>query len=421
MNNHKHNMLLVTLLSLVLGGWTGVLHAADEAPAAEKPAAEAPAAEKPADAAAPVQDLATVVTFVNGLVQVRQAEDQPWVKAEVGMKLAAGAEFRTGPRSQVQFKVGDTQIVSLDRLGTIKVIDAIKQGGKVETDLGLKYGRSELKVDAGGGLEHESKIYAPGTTLAVRGSAGAMDTNAWGTVVYCTEHLATATVKDSKGKVVQVKLPEKVLATDKNGDSTDAIRSTDTFNPQQGGSTETENTLYAQYPTGTFTGAGGGVDTNGLTGAGNTSMMQDMVADNSGGGLINIGGTGQIRGQLIWNNTADLDLHLILPSEDEVSFSNTMVTFNGGGAIAKLDHDNTGGVIDAAPDYRVENIAVNGTSVPGGTYTFFVHNFSSHGNATTPFTLILSGDNGHTSVTKTGTLTSGQFSSNFNVVVPGGG
>ena len=41
------------------------------------------------------------VVAVSGLVQVRQAEDQPWFVASTNMVLSEGAELRTGPHSSV--------------------------------------------------------------------------------------------------------------------------------------------------------------------------------------------------------------------------------------------------------------------------------------------------------------------------------
>src|SRR5207249_1519489 len=96
----------------------------------------------------------------------------------------------------------------------------------------------------------------------------------------------------------------------------------------------------------------------------------------AGGGFVDVGSNGIIRGQLIWMTDADLDLHLILPDHTEVFYANPSVTFNNGRANAVLDHDNQGEIIDAQPNLRIENIAVNG--VPSsGTYTFFAHSYAT--------------------------------------------
>jgi hypothetical protein len=132
----------------------------------------------------------------------------------------------------------------------------------------------------------------------------------------------------------------------------------------------------------------------------------------SDGGFVDVGGTGIIRGQLIWNTSADLDLHLILPDQQEVYFGNKTVPFNNGKATGALDADNLGETIDAPPDKRVENIVVNGVPLTGD-YTFFVNSFSTS-NGSDSFTLRVS-SGGKVQVI-TGTLRDGQNST--PVVIP---
>jgi len=113
--------------------------------------------------------LTATITAIEGIVQVRQSEDAPWQKATVGMKVSEGAEFRTGPRSAVRFEIPPDQTVTLDRLGTVKLIEAIQKQNTVKTDLGMKYGRVRYDVEAAG-LAHDSNIHSPGSALAVRGT-----------------------------------------------------------------------------------------------------------------------------------------------------------------------------------------------------------------------------------------------------------
>ncbi len=136
------------------------------------------------------------------------------------------------------------------------------------------------------------------------------------------------------------------------------------------------------------------------------------------GDFVDVGGSGEIRGQLIWHNTADLDLHLFLPGEaGEVAFFSTSIIFNDGQATATLDFDNLGGTVNVPPDVRVENIVVNGT-VPSGTYDFLVDNFSDNGNPSTAFALTLTGDGGLTTQTITGALGPNEQSGLIPLVVP---
>jgi len=137
---------------------------------------EAPATA-PAPAPAPAPDgiaaLKVTIEAVTGNVQVRGNEDQPWQAAKVGMVVDQGAEFRTGPRSSVRCSIPPDQSFTLDRLGTMKVLQALRDGNKLKTDMVMKYGRTKYSVEAAG-LEHEGTIASPSGTLAVRGTVVAL-------------------------------------------------------------------------------------------------------------------------------------------------------------------------------------------------------------------------------------------------------
>src|SRR5205814_5087525 len=113
--------------------------------------------------------LTATITAIEGIVQVRQGEDAAWQKATVGLKLGEGAEFRTGPRSAVRFEIPPDQTITLDRLGTVKLIEALAGSQKIKTDLGMKYGRVRYDIEAAG-VAHDSTIYSPGSALADRGT-----------------------------------------------------------------------------------------------------------------------------------------------------------------------------------------------------------------------------------------------------------
>ncbi|MEO6437100.1 MAG: FecR domain-containing protein [Tepidisphaeraceae bacterium] len=116
-----------------------------------------------------VEHLTATVTAVEGNVRVRGGEDEKWQTAVVGMTVSENAEFFTGPRSAVQFVIPPDHTITLDRLGTIKVLQAVIEGGKVKTQMGMKMGRALYNIEAAG-REHESSISTPSSTLAVRGT-----------------------------------------------------------------------------------------------------------------------------------------------------------------------------------------------------------------------------------------------------------
>jgi len=115
------------------------------------------------------QALQGTITGVEGKVQVRMAEGQPWQDAKVGMMVDEGAEFRTGIKSAVRIEIPGGHTISLDRLGTMKLLDAVKSGNTIKTDVGMKYGRVRYDIEAAG-EEHDSTIHSPGGTLAIRGT-----------------------------------------------------------------------------------------------------------------------------------------------------------------------------------------------------------------------------------------------------------
>ena len=116
--------------------------------------------------AAPLQ---ITVTGVEGIVQVRDASDKPWQKATVGMNVTEGAEFRTGPRSAVRVLIPPDQTITLDRLGVVKLMQAIQQGNVVKTKVGMPYGRTRYDIEEAG-IEHQSQLVSPSSTLAIRGT-----------------------------------------------------------------------------------------------------------------------------------------------------------------------------------------------------------------------------------------------------------
>jgi hypothetical protein len=135
------------------------------------------------------RDLEVTVTNVRGIVQVRRNEDASWEKAKPGMSLGVGAEFRTGPRSGVQLAIEPDQTITLDRLGRIKVLTAIKEAtGEVKTDLGMAYGRTRYHVEAAG-TAHASTIHTPNSSLGVRGTEVGVQQD-FENIAWSTEHCA---------------------------------------------------------------------------------------------------------------------------------------------------------------------------------------------------------------------------------------
>src|SRR5437016_3996364 len=103
------------------------------------------------------------VTGVQGNVQVRDSSEQPWRRA-VGGAVTEGAEFRTGPRSAVRVLIPPDQTITLDRLGVVKLMQAMKDGNVVKTKVGMPYGRTRYDIEEAG-IEHQSELVSPSSTL----------------------------------------------------------------------------------------------------------------------------------------------------------------------------------------------------------------------------------------------------------------
>ena len=117
----------------------------------------------------PVVAIQATIDGVEGMVQVREGSDKPWQKATVGMVVSEGAEFRTGPRSSVRLVIPSDQTITLDRFGTIKLMQAMQDGNVVKTKVGMPYGRTRYDIEAAG-VEHQSELVSPSSTLSIRGT-----------------------------------------------------------------------------------------------------------------------------------------------------------------------------------------------------------------------------------------------------------
>lgn len=154
--------------SLMLAVPAGALAAPDAAEAGAAAINQSSATAAAVPSTEPVS-MKAVIVEVHGLVQARTADDQPWKTGQVGMILGEGASLRTGPRAWVTCQIPPDQTFRLDRLGTVKINEAIRTGKKVKTDLIMEYGRTQYDIEAAG-VEHESTIRSPSSTLAVRGT-----------------------------------------------------------------------------------------------------------------------------------------------------------------------------------------------------------------------------------------------------------
>ena len=162
-------MLRPPLIRLKAAAWAAAAALAVANSAAAVPAASQPATLPAVARADGGQSLSGTVTQVQGLAQVRANATDEWKPVTVGMVLPEGVELRTGPNGLIRFTIPPDQTVVVDRLTTIKVLQSAQTGNAVKTDIGMKYGRTRYDIEAAG-LEHQSTIRSPNSTLAVRGT-----------------------------------------------------------------------------------------------------------------------------------------------------------------------------------------------------------------------------------------------------------
>jgi hypothetical protein len=335
----KANALTTTLAA------AAILSTAVRSFALESPATSAAVAPATSPAGGPATapgagpggaiELSVTITSVKGMVQVRLAEDQPWKPAKPGMKLGQGAEFRTGLRSAVQFVIEPDQVITLDRLGTLKVLQAFQDRNKVTTDLGVKYGRTRYDIQ-NADLEHQSTIRSPGSTLAIRGTDVTYEDQVPWVPSAVSRHGRAEFREFSKDFVPFGGNKKAVVSADKNGPAQQAIATT-RIDPRTAfaGRSAGEENLLLTLP------SSGGIDAQGEQALQNLFKYDGFAP--AAIGVLNVPGPLNI--QLNWYFTAGtpnpsvVDLQVTEPNGKSVLFSPTNTTIGTGTATGMFTTD----------------------------------------------------------------------------------
>jgi hypothetical protein len=297
---------------------------------ATKPAT-APASTMPAGATA----LTATISSVKGIVQIRASDTAAWEAAKPGMKLDQGAEIRTGLRSAIQFTVGPDEVITLDRLGTVTVLQAFQNQGRAKTDIGMKYGRARYDI-RDTNLQHESTIRSPGSTLALRGTDIVYEDQApW--VPQAISVNGRAEFRNFRRQAVAFGGKRRAsIAADKSSPAQQALTKTKA-DPRGAfaGRTEAEDELVLSLQ------SIGGIDAQGL------QALQDLARQFTGDsftGIPNV--TGPLEFSLTWTTAgggtggSNLDLLVTDPLKNVVSPSNPLV--GSGSAMGQHSGDNIG-------------------------------------------------------------------------------
>ncbi|MAX25351.1 MAG: hypothetical protein CMJ19_12695 [Phycisphaeraceae bacterium] len=324
------------------------------------------------------QVLQGVVTGVRGMVQIRQSEDDPWVKAETGMELSQGAEFRTGPRSAVQFKIPPDQTITLDRLGTVKLLTAVAENNKIKTDIGMTYGRTRYDIRKAG-FEHESTIRSPSATLSVRGTRVGIQDGAMGFVAWSTE--SRARVFDQNRRQTMTFGEDTGVDSESQSPADNKKKSGQVDPGDNRGRDGGEDILVFNQP-GHNPNPGGGLP---IFGPGGPRKMGPVIPNNPD--FLGLA-LGQLRFELSWSvytpgDYADLDLWVKSPAPGDVTigtFDHAKHNLSGGVAGQDFVSDGVGeGEYQTFyGTYVAENVRWDGPTFPLGKYTVGVDGFSIH-------------------------------------------
>ena len=274
-------------------------------------------------ATAPASQPATVTVMqIVGTVEARQTENDKWARAQVGQVFAEGVEFRTGIRSQVLLRIPPDQEIRIDRLTTLRVLRATQSGNAAQTDLGMRYGRTQYDVEEAG-VQHEATIRSPGATLAVRGTESMRLTDHG---PFAPQALAWQPVefRNLRRHVVRFGREGRPARMDGNRNSpaeTEVARADVDTRTQFSGRTGREDELsqyLANFP---------GVDLQNLGIFG--ILAGDKTFRGTGGGVLPI--ADQLRFILVWTGPlgTDVDLSVRSPLGETVSINNPVVKSSG--------------------------------------------------------------------------------------------
>jgi len=170
-NRAPINFVTVVTLSAALAG------AASAAAGPRQDGAVQPPATPPTGAAAVATasgKTTAVVVDVLGKVGIKSAPGQPFKAAEKGMTLNEGAEIKTVLNSAIIIRIGTAQLLTIDKMTTVALRQAINDAGTERTLLDLPYGRVKFDITSTA-VANDVRIQAPDATLAVKGTQGLMD------------------------------------------------------------------------------------------------------------------------------------------------------------------------------------------------------------------------------------------------------
>lgn len=343
-----------------------------------------------------------VVTAVSGMVSARQGDDDPWQPVQVGQQFDEGVEIRTGPRSAVKFDIPPASSVTLDRLGTVKVLRAAIEDGTIKTDLGMKYGRTRFDIEAAGRV-HDAKIRSASSVLAIRGTDVILDDTP-GFAVRAVSITGRARFSDARGNSSFIGSAGAARRTTvESGDPSAAQtgrRESIAQSPLDAARTPNETQLTINVPPA----AGLPPPPPGASGAAVPLVTsQQVLASGSTGGVIlppitppdgNI--NGRLEFVLDWTGNADLQIGVISPLGEPVTTNPATVQRVPPGATGPVAISSpSGGVASAdatgGPTGSFSESVTWAASFPPGSYQYGVKYNTGQGAAAYTLDVIVNG------------------------------
>jgi hypothetical protein len=228
------------------------------------------------------EELSGTIRFVKGDVRVRATATSPWQKAVVGMVIPQGGEIQTGLKSQIDVFMPPAQVLSLDRMTTVKLVELVRNGDKIKSNIGMQYGRTQLNIEKSG-MVHDAKISTPSTTLALRGT----NVSVYDQAPFAPKAISYTGRADAQFRGRSFDIPfgtnRFTVVTDGNTNPAQESQFETGVNlrPDEG-TTTTEQQMVSRYPQ--FNGTGGGI-IGGVTAVNkSTSTPFGRTIDTSGEG-----------------------------------------------------------------------------------------------------------------------------------------
>jgi hypothetical protein len=259
---HRHSplkgfaLLFVSAVGMGLGA--SVCFAQDQPAPSTAPATNGDASAAQQQSTQPGFELLSgTVTAIKGTVRVRMHEEDKWQLASVGMVLPQGAEIHTGFRSAIQITIPPAQVLTLDRMTTVRLTELARSPDMVKSNIGMQYGRTQLNIEKSG-VSHDAKVQTPSTTLALRGTDVTI-TDQVPFVPTAVSYTGRATAQ-FRGKPFPITFGTNrytVINEENNNPAEQAQFSTGVNLRPDEGTTTTEQQMVSRYPM--FNGTGGGV------------------------------------------------------------------------------------------------------------------------------------------------------------------